>query len=246
MLLSKKGLVSRIRTRLYKENKNFLCIITGKTGHGKTYSALRLAEEIDPTFNINRVAFSPEEFFELVTGGRLKRGNVIVFDEAGVGLPNREWWSFSNRAINYILQSFRYRNLVVIFTVPSLYFIDIGARKLFHMYMEVIDVDRKRQAVKVKPFFMDYSSRYDKIYFKYPRMKTENGIVVVSKLAIKKPSPELAKDFEKKRDEWAKLESQKLYGGIKFMKWKMSKKKYKRKDPEIPKDVKVGEVVKPL
>ena len=36
----------RIRVRLLYQNKNWLAIITGDTGSGKSYSALRIAKKI--------------------------------------------------------------------------------------------------------------------------------------------------------------------------------------------------------
>lgn len=65
-------IIERIKRRLNKHNKNRFCIITGEIGSGKSYSALSLAEKIDPELSIDKVVFTVEEFMNL-NSGKLKR-----------------------------------------------------------------------------------------------------------------------------------------------------------------------------
>ena len=44
-------LIRDVQKRLWKLNDNWLSIITGDTGSGKSWTALSLAEKIDPDFN---------------------------------------------------------------------------------------------------------------------------------------------------------------------------------------------------
>ena len=76
--------IQEIRKR-FERNKNWLAVCCGETGSGKSYSALHIAETIDPSFNAKRVVWSVQEFLALLNTDTLKRGNMIVFDEAGVG-----------------------------------------------------------------------------------------------------------------------------------------------------------------
>jgi len=110
--------------------------ITGETGSGKSYSALTIAELIDPEFNIDKVVFEPKDFLKLLDTA--KRGDVIVFDEAGVGIPAREWQTIQNKLFGYVLQVIRYKNIGIIFTVPHLNFIDSQARRLIHYALTVV------------------------------------------------------------------------------------------------------------
>src|SRR5437870_4384364 len=102
-----------IRNRI-RNNKNFLCAVLGPTGSGKTYTALRIAEEIDPSFGSSRIVFNPVDFMKILKG--LPSGSVIVFDEAGVGMSAQEWQKKANKIFNYVLQTFRFRNIIVFFT----------------------------------------------------------------------------------------------------------------------------------
>ena len=72
----KNLLTGYIKQRI-KRNKNFLACITGPTGSGKTYSALRLAERLDSEFDASRIVFTPQEFIDLLNSGTLKKGSVI-------------------------------------------------------------------------------------------------------------------------------------------------------------------------
>jgi len=106
----------------------------------------------------------------LLNSGELHTGNMIIFDEAGVGIPSREWYSISNKVISYILQTFRRENLGVMFTTPSLDFIDSQARKLFHSYLETKHINREEKYVTLKYMNIQNNPKEGKIYYKYPRV----------------------------------------------------------------------------
>jgi len=201
-----------VRKRIFNQNKNWLAIIVGETGSGKSYSGLKLCEMIDPGFNIDRVVFSAEEFMKVLNSGNLTKGSAVMWDETGVGLSAREWYSISNKAVNYVLQTFRRDNLAVVFTVPSMDFIDIQLRKLFHAYIETLSINRTENCVWVKFMNIQYSPRFDRVYFKYPRVKVNGRIVVVNRVKIYKPSEQLVEQYEEKKKQFCerlKLEVEK-------------------------------------
>ena len=78
-----KHWVSYILQRI-RNNKNFLGFLSGPTGSGKSYCCLRIAEEVDPDFTLERVVFNGIDLMNLVNSGKLKKGSVIIFEEAGV------------------------------------------------------------------------------------------------------------------------------------------------------------------
>jgi len=200
-------LVERIQRRLLKNNKNWLCAIVGATGSGKSYSALYLASKIDPNFDVTKVVFSAEEFLKLInTPKKLKKGSCIVFDEFGVGMPRREWYSVSNKMISYLLQTFRHKNLAVIFTVPSLDYIDSQALKLFHSKIITMQIDKQREVVICKWFDLDFNPRRNKEpYNKYPRIRKQDGhIVILERVAFSMPDSKLVKSYELKKNRFTK------------------------------------------
>jgi len=123
---------------------------------------------------------------------------MIVFDEAGVGMPAREWFSISNKMIGYILQTFRHQNLGVIFTTPDFSFIDVQARKLFHSYFETSMIDRQKNCAVLKWMNISVSPRYGKIYFIYPVIQQDYHRMKLKRINIPHPSQELTTAYEMK------------------------------------------------
>jgi len=124
---TKPILIQYINQRVMKRNKNFIMLFVGATGSGKSYSALRLAEMLDPTFTIDRVKFKAKDFMDCINdlvkrseAGEEIKGRVILWDEFGVEHNAREFMTISNRVINYFFQTSRHLNLIVIMTVPLL------------------------------------------------------------------------------------------------------------------------------
>lgn len=193
-------LVSKVKSRMLRRNKNWLCVVCGPTGSGKSYTAIRLGEIIDPNFSINNVVFTPQAFMALINSGTLRKGSIIVFDEAGVGLPARDFYTISNKQINYVLQTFRFMNIGVIFTVPDFKFIDLQARKLFHTYIETLHVDRKNKVVHTKVKEVQNNPQLGKLYIKYYR----KGKQAITRNMIGKPSEELVEAYEKKKKIFAR------------------------------------------
>lgn len=119
--------------------RNFLIAIVGETGSGKSYMGLRIGEVLDPNgdFDVDHVVFTPEEFFDCL--GRLRNNCFIMFDEAGVAFSHREFMSMINRMLGFVFQTFRYKFINVIFTLPSLGYMDYVGRGLLHAVIRMTD-----------------------------------------------------------------------------------------------------------
>ncbi len=192
-------IAAEIRQRVLEHNLNAIVIFIGPTGFGKSYSALRLGELVDPKFKLSHLAFSAENFLDLVNGGDIEPGQVIVWDEVGLGMPAREWQSIFNKAVGYILQSFRFKRICLIMTVPDQGFIDAQARRLFHYLFECVSIDRTLNRVVTKPFMVQHSPRFEKDYPKYPRIKRKTGTVKMASVSFAMPSKDLRESYEDKR-----------------------------------------------
>ena len=194
-----------------EDNKNFLCSITGQTGSGKSYSALRLAEVLDPNFSLDQVAFNPREFMKILQSGHLKSGSVVVFDEAGVGMSHREWQSVGNRLINFVLQTFRHKNYIVLFTTPHMGFIDASSRKLFHCHMETVGINKKDKVCRLKPLLLQINQRKGDVYFKYLRVLIPSqGVVPLKRISVPLPSPALRKEYEEEKTAYTSALNQEI------------------------------------
>ena len=143
----------KLRNDLEARNLNKLVVKTGRPGTGKSYSALKMGEILKGDgFNVKKhvAYFSPAQFTRIIR--KAKKGDVVIFDEAGVGINAREWASASNMLITKILQTFRTKNLFVIFTVPDFGFVDIHARKVFHNFVSMKPINFKKNVAVGKWF----------------------------------------------------------------------------------------------
>lgn len=192
--------LARIKTRLLVNNQNWLSICCGDTGSGKSYSAMTMAKAISPRFNVNNVVFTPEDFLKRITDrANLRKGDVIIFDEAGVGMSARDWYSIQNKLLGNVLQTFRILNIGVIFTTPNLGFIDLQARKLFHNYFETECIDREKEITYLKCYDIEHNSMIDKTYYKKPIFDIEGKFVKMEYLGLPKPYEELVEAYESKK-----------------------------------------------
>lgn len=206
--------LNRIKSRLHYQNKNWLSIICGETGSSKSYSAISFASMIS---NRYFVIFNPLNFLKLITSKTLKRGDIIIFDEAGVGMSSRDWFSVQNKLLGSVLQTFRNLNVGVIFTTPNLSFIDIQARKLFHNYFETVNIDYKTKTAYLKVFEIQHNSRYDKTYFKHPKFNTDSRYITMSHMAIPKPNPKQCAEYETLKTAYTERLNRKALESLEFV-----------------------------
>ena len=179
------------------ENKNFMAIISGATGSGKSWSALSIGQLLDPEFDVSRVIFRGTDLLKLINSGKLKKGSVIVWDEAGIDLSNRSWQSATNKLLNFLLQTFRHKNIILLFTTPYSDFVDKLTRRLFHAEFKTISIDFDKNTTKIKPLLIQYNARYGKFYYKFLRIiHQEGGAVPISEWNVPAPSKELIKAYE--------------------------------------------------
>jgi hypothetical protein len=193
-----------------RKNKNFLGFISGPTGSGKSYSTLSICEALDPEFNIDRCVFGGIELMNLINSGKLKRGSCIAFEEVGVEMSNKNWQSVANKMLNYLMQTFRHKNFILIMNSPFMDFVDKSTRKLFHAEMETKGIDLTTNEVYLKPQLLQYNARLQKFYYKRLKVITAQGKVPVDIWKVAKPSKELLREYEKKKSEYTQKLNQKI------------------------------------
>ena len=114
--------------RLKKRDEDRAYIVDGREGDGKSVFAIQQAAYLDPTFCLDRICFTPEEFVKAIENG--KPGQAIVFDEAFRGLSSAAARSKVNLMIKNALMEMRQRNLFVFIVLPSFFLLDIYAAML--------------------------------------------------------------------------------------------------------------------
>ena len=185
----KSFFLNHLQNRI-KRNGNALIGIVGDTGSGKSYFAMNIAESIDPKFNVSNITFTPSSFLEKVK--TCKPNQVIIMDDAGLTIPARQFYSMSNQFISTALETCRFKNQILIMTMPTLSMIDKNARRLMNYVFWMKSIDRTRQTSTATMYFISTNPIQDKIYYKHP--VKDNA--VFESLTVHMPSETLLNSYE--------------------------------------------------
>lgn len=190
-----------IYRRVHDKNQNYMGVVVGETGDGKSYAALRLAEALYPEFSVDDVAFTLEEFFALVEEDK-PEGSVIVLDEAGVGASHRDWYDDAHQHLNYVLQTWRHQNRIALLTLPELDKLDSVARSRLHGYFEMLGVDHEDQTSQAQYKNIKTIPRTGENLFKYPRLRWDGTKRKFKGLTFGLPSEELREQYEERKQDY--------------------------------------------
>lgn len=230
-----------VEKRIKQRKQNCLILIVGDPGTGKSLLALRIAERLDPTFTHNnvreRVIVEPEQFAKILDEkgeSRLEAGSVVIIDEAGAAaLGARDWYSVGNKMISRILQTFRYRQIILIMTVPNMSFIDIHGRKLVNYLIETTKINFKERKTLARVWKLDFNTaRGDgEPYRKRFRTRDEFGeIVILNRLWFDRAGIKLVHAYEKYANEFKEGIAQKAFMDLARVKEINNKKEFNVKE----------------
>lgn len=119
-----------------KQDWDFLYIVDGVEGGGKSVFAQQIAKYCDPSLNLERVCFTADEFKSAVVNA--DKYQAVIYDEGYGGLNSRQSMSITNRTIISMLAEIRQKNLFVFIVIPSFFDLDRNiclwrAKGLFHI-----------------------------------------------------------------------------------------------------------------
>lgn len=188
--------------RMNVENEHFMGVIVGREGSGKSHTALSISAACDPTFDASRVFFNPKNLVEAFQSEDLGQGNMVMLDEAGVGLGNRSWYEKEQVLLNQTLQTVRDENMGVLFTLPRLSELDSQTIGRLHALLAMIDKhpDDGWAEVSWKNIEVTREKEHDKTYKKYPRMRVNGFKRRITSISISKPEAALAEAYEERKD----------------------------------------------
>lgn len=199
-------LYHEIYKRCHFENKNFTLLVAGQVGTSKSYSSIRIAEDLDPNFSIDRVCFSVQELLALMDEGKLKKGSAIIMDESAgseQNIDSRDFMSQENKIMSFVATTCRALNLFMIFIAPSVKQIDLRTRTIGVGGILILKKVYYKQGYARGDFYWQtFNPRTGKIYTPKPRLyDSETGNrTLVDFVLIPKPSQELITKYEKKKN----------------------------------------------
>ena len=193
---------------LLAQNRNWIAVVCGPTGTGKSYTALRICEMLNPKFKVDNVAFSIPDLIDLFEAS--KAGDFLIFDE-GNEWNAREAQKKENILFSKILAMLRFTQISVLFTLPHMGMIDINGRRVMHSYLYSIIINRHKcppwqRTMSGVYWYNIISTRLPKsnqtdipLLYKFPVINEER----VSKVWFKKASDGLLREYEEiKRTNW--------------------------------------------
>jgi hypothetical protein len=189
----------KVWRRCNVNNEHFMGAIVGREGSGKSGTALRLGEVVDPSFHADRVFFEPANFMEWVDADARDPGDAAVVDEAGVGVGSRSWYEKDQILLNQALQTARDDNLAVFFTLPRLTELDSQTRGRLHAFLEIRAKEDGEHADVAWKNVVPSRDEEDKLYKKYPRMRVDGRERRITSVRITPPSPSLWESYKERK-----------------------------------------------
>ena len=197
MLLEMKGKKKAIRLA-----------VVGGAGLGKSYTAIHIAQILQPSFSVDQIVFSGEDYLRLQN--TLKDGQVMMMEEPTYMASARGWQSEWQQAVVRTIESSRFQNNPLLIPVVNRGLLDKIVRE--HYVTIVIEM-----------FERGIGRAYD---YKQSQWNADGRRYTLSDLAIYEPGVDLARcgretclscpelgncekyiwpQYERKREEWIKF-----------------------------------------
>ena len=128
-----------VKVSVKKKDVDYVLIVDGEEGSGKSVFAFQKAKVLDPNFDLNQICFTPQEFVKAIVNA--KPYSCVVFDEAFTGLSSRAALSEVNKLLINLMMEMRQKNLFVIIVMPTIFMLDKyavlhRAKGLFHVHLK--------------------------------------------------------------------------------------------------------------
>lgn len=182
--VSKNVLVRFMYNKTIKRNENFISVMIGKTGSGKSYSLISLSQKYQK-YCLEKgrkkpiriwLVFRYQQLLKLLIPKKedprkkhtIKRGDVVIYEEMGISADHRSFWSLTNKTIRYISQIARNRNFSFLMNLPVLNQLDKDVLPLVHIILETQTKIMDDRIVKCKIKMNQTNHVSGKVYKKYP------------------------------------------------------------------------------
>lgn len=197
-------LLQYIKRRI-DSNQNFLCLVSGGPGTGKSYDTASLCFQIHKVFDLDvhpAVFYDLDQFIVFLKSKKVKPGMCVIIDESGLTASSRSAMTKQNKIMSMITQSFRYMRLCVFFLAPNKSFIDLAIRKLIHCHLQTITIDRSRQLGIMRVRLISVDEKTGKITYNALniRDKKTKDSTHLDLIALPKPAEQFLIKYEEFKD----------------------------------------------
>lgn len=131
--------LDKVKRRVLSKDRDFVAIVDGEEGVGKSVFAQQIAAYLDDDFNMDKIVFTSDKFIQLIKDPKTKKGSCIILDEAMSSANARGSLTEVNRAMQAVASEMRQKNLFILMLIPSFFDLDKyfalwRCRALFHLY----------------------------------------------------------------------------------------------------------------
>jgi len=129
--------LQKIRELVRKKDRDWVGVVDGEEGSGKSVLAMQIAKVLDPKFNMDKLCFNSDQFVKAIKTS--PKFSCIVLDEGYASANARASLTEVNRSLVALGTEMRQRNLFVIIVLPTFFDLDKyfalwRSRCLFHVY----------------------------------------------------------------------------------------------------------------
>jgi len=132
--------LDKVRYKVLKKDFDFVGVVDGREGAGKSVLALQLGAYLDENFSIDNIVFTSGDFISKIKNPATHKGACIILDEGFNAINSRASMSEVNRSMGAISTEMRQKNLFILIVLPSFFDLDkqFGLHRsssLFHVYL---------------------------------------------------------------------------------------------------------------
>lgn len=205
---------------IYKRSKNATFPCLGDVGTGKSYSALRMASDLDSSFADHveeRVCFSTLDFLKLLKEKKLSRGTASILDEiAGseYGADSRSFMSKENQTMSFVSTIFRKLGTINFYCLP--FYSQLDKRLRMIGISGVVIFKRVEDGKAIADFrWGSPNALTDKILLPRPRLTLANNKrVVIFSIAVPSPSKDVIRKYEKLKSRFIQESVERWYNDL--------------------------------
>ncbi len=172
------------------QNKNNITIMTGEVRSGKSYSAIKIGEILDPDFDVTEhLFFNPTEFFKYFKTATEK---TIIFDEGSEAFDRRTWYDIINRIMGSLVTRTGYQKNNLFITLPIISDLDVRIIRKIHFHLIALYYNMEKQMNVLKAHRMKTIFEIGKSYHaRFPRL-----------INLSMASKKNIKNYDKMKLEW--------------------------------------------
>ena len=111
--------MERVKKSVLKQGWDYMCIVSGLPGVGKSAFAQALAKFLDPNFTSKQITFTGKEFREKTTDGTL--GQAFILDESFADMNSTLYKDPEFVATINHMQLIRQKGLFLIIVLPDFF-----------------------------------------------------------------------------------------------------------------------------